>query len=308
MLAVLLATVFLLTALGCYLVLQAHARRGIQKRLTGLSTPTSRPGDAPQWADRVARAAKPLARLSLPEEGWEASLLRRRFMQAGLRHPSAPVIFYALKTLLGLCLPLGLLVLVTLIKGGIPGKQFLMMMGLLCGAGFYAPNLVLNFLIRTRREDITESLPDALDLLTICVEAGLSLDAAIARVAKEIGLKSPTLAEELELLTLEMRAGLGKEVAFKNLAARTGVEALSSLAKMLLQSERFGVAIGQSLRTHAGMLRHKRQSAAEERAAKVAVKLIFPLVLCILPAIMVVVGGPAMLRILAVLPGAGAAP
>src|SRR5690606_11946344 len=132
---------------------------------------------------------------------------------------------------------------------------------------------------------------------TICVEAGLGLDAALARVAKEIRLESAELADELELVTLEMRAGAGKDRALRNLALRTGVDDIDSLVALLVQSERFGTSIGESLRVQSETLRVKRQQRAEEAAAKIAVKLIFPLVLCILPSIFIVVGGPAVLQI-----------
>jgi tight adherence protein C len=159
------------------------------------------------------------------------------------------------------------------------------------------PNWALNRRVRLRQREIFEAFPDALDLLTICVEAGLGLDAALARVAREIRLTSRELSDELELVTLEMRAGAGKDRALRNLALRTGVEDIESLVALLVQSERFGTSIGESLRIQSDTLRVKRQQRAEEAAAKISVKLVFPLVLCILPSIFIVVGGPAVIQI-----------
>ena len=301
-----LAVVFVVVS-GVPLALFLLFRRSsAQQRLEQLVTsPAHRAGpDASQsgWVESVARAASPLAKLSVPDEGWEASELRRSFIQAGLRSPGAPVIFFAIKTVAAFGLPL-LMWLARVVSGSdMPLNKFMFLVALVCGIGFFLPNVVLSRLRAGRQRELFESFPDALDLLTICVEAGLSLEAALNRVASEISLNSRQLAEELQLVCLEFRAGAGKERALRNLSMRTGVEDIDTLVAMLVQSEKFGTSIGESLRIHSEMLRVKRQQRAEECAAKVAVKLIFPLVLCIFPAIMIVVGGPAMIRIVKVLP------
>ncbi|MBK6675956.1 MAG: type II secretion system F family protein [Rhodocyclaceae bacterium] len=301
-----LALVFLVVSgvpLAAWLVMRRNA---VQQRLervaatpTGISLPAH---DGPKWLESIAKAATPLARLSLPDEGWEQSELRRRFMQAGLRNPGAPMIFFAVKTLAAFGLPLLLWSIRLFSAGTMPLNKFLLLVALLSAIGFYLPNFILNRLIDGRKREIFENFPDALDLLTICVEAGLSLEAALNRVASEIELKSRILAEELQLVCLEFRAGAGKERALRNLALRTGVEDIDTLVAMLIQSEKFGTSMGESLRIHSEMLRVKRQQRAEEAAAKIAVKLIFPLVLCIFPSILIVVAGPAMIRITKVLP------
>ena len=134
--------------------------------------------------------------------------------------------------------------------------------------------------------------------MTVCVEAGLAMDAALARVGNEIGLKSPVLAEELQLVTLELRAGSSKDKALRNLALRTGVEDVDALAKMLIQAERFGTSIGTALRVQSEQLRTRRRQLIEEKAAKIATKLLFPLIFCIFPALLVVLLGPAVLQIM----------
>jgi tight adherence protein C len=301
-----LAMVFLVVAglpLASYFLLRRNAVQRRLEQVVAMPAVDAGRGDGrPTWIESVARAATPLARLSVPDEGWEGSELRRRFMQAGFRSPNAPIFFFAIKTLLAFGVPLLLWLLRMAWGSDMPAQDFFIFVGLVCCAGFYLPNVALNYLIKGRKQEIFEAFPDALDLLTICVEAGLSLEAALNRVAAEIGLKSMTLAEELQLVCLEFRAGGGKERALRNLSLRTGVEDIDTLVAMLVQSEKFGTGIGESLRIHSEMLRVKRQQRAEERAAKVAVKLIFPLVLCIFPCILIVVAGPAMIRIVKTLP------
>jgi len=298
-----LVLVFLVIAgipLAAYFMLR---RTGVQRRLDQVFDGTAtgaeqRPADAPKWIASVVQAATPLAKLSVPEEGWESSGLKRRFIQAGWRNPNAPIIFFAIKTLAAFGLPLVLWLVRVFSDSTTPLDDFLLYVGLAACIAFYLPNWLLNRMIAKRQLEIFESFPDALDLLTICVEAGLSLEAALNRVAAEISLKSTILAEELKLVCLEFRAGSGKERALRNLALRTGVEDIDTLVAMLVQSEKFGTSIGESLRIHSEGLRIKRQQRAEESAAKVSVKLTFPLVLCIFPSIMIVVVGPAVISIM----------
>ncbi len=248
------------------------------------------------WIERVVKVTRPLAKLSRPKEGWADSPIRIRFMNAGWRQPSAPYIFYGTKTLLALLFPL-----VAFLFGGSffrSGAPTLMFFVVACSyGGYYLPNLVLKNAIGKRQREIFESFPDALDLLTICVEAGLGLDAAIAKVAAEIQLKSEVLAEELQMVQLELRTGFSKEHALRNLSLRTGVEDIDMLVAMLVQSDRFGTSVGDSLRIHSENLRIKRRQRAEEAAAKVSLKLLFPLIFFIFPTLMVVLIGPAILQI-----------
>jgi tight adherence protein C len=163
--------------------------------------------------------------------------------------------------------------------------------------GCYLPNMVLHLKARARRREIFENFPDAADLMLVCVEAGLGLDAALTKVAEEIRIKSLALAEELHLTNLEMRAGGSREQSLRNLGLRTGVEEIGVFAVMLTQADRFGTSIGDSLRVFSDELRHKRQARAEERAAKIPTKLLFPLVTCIFPSIIMVILTPAVIQI-----------
>lgn len=249
----------------------------------------------------MVRLSGPLAKLSLPEQGWEGSVMRRRFMNAGLRQASAPILFFSAKTMLAIGLPLLLFLGLSASGSQMAGKALLFWLLIVAAIGYYLPNIVLAQMIKRRQRDIFESFPDALDLMTVCVEAGLAMDAALARVAAEIALKSAVLAEELHLVMLELRAGNTKERALRNLALRTGVEDVDALVAMLIQAERFGTSIAASLRVQSDQLRTKRRQMAEEEAAKIALKLLFPLIFFIFPSLLVVLMGPAFLQIYRVL-------
>ena len=161
--------------------------------------------------------------------------------------------------------------------------------------GYLLPGLVLGRLTERRKREIREGLPDALDLFIVCVEAGCGLDQAIVKASDELGLTYPALAYELRLITTEIRAGKSRMEAFKNFAARTLVDDVQSLVALLVQTDKFGTSIAQALRTHAETSRVKRRQNAEERAGKIGVKLVFPLVLFLFPALYIVILGPAVI-------------
>ena len=260
-----------------------------------------------RWLHRLAAWVHPISRLSAPEEGFEKSSIRMRFVQAGVRSPNAPTAFFGTKSALALGLPL--LGVAALGLGGfsLKGPNLLLVLLMLAALGYYLPNLLLGRAVRRRQREIFESFPDALDLMTVCVEAGLGTEAAMVRVADDLQIRCPALAEELRLVNLELRAGADRERALRNLALRTGVEEVDGFVSMINQAERFGTSIAASLRVHADMLRTVRRQRAEEAAAKIALKLLFPLIFCIFPSLMVVLMGPAMIQIYRVLlPSMGA--
>jgi tight adherence protein C len=259
----------------------------------------SEPGklESDGWVEKVVKVATPFSRLSLPEEGWERSALRTRFMNAGWRSPSAAPLYFAAKTLLALGLPAMAALVVMHYAPAMPGKRFMIVLLVTAAFGYYVPNFVLERTARRRERDIFETIPDALDLLTVCVEAGLSLERALVKVAGEIHVKSMVLAQELQLVLMEMRAGFTKERALRNFALRSGVEDVDTLVAMLIQSERFGTSMGTSLRVHSDNLRTKRRMMAEEAAAKIALKLLFPLIFFIFPTLLIVLVGPAGIQI-----------
>ena len=250
------------------------------------------------WVERVARAAKPLTRLSVPDEGWEKSALRTRFMNAGWRDPAAPTLYFASKTALALGLPALVGIVLAFVPVTIADFGTLSLLLLAATCGYYLPNVILDRVIKRRKRDIFENIPDALDLLTVCVEAGLSLERALVKVSAEIHIKSVALAQELQLVLMEMRAGFSKEKALRNFSLRIGVDDIDALVAMLIQSERFGTSIGDALRVYSENLRDKRRVIAEEAAAKIGLKLLFPLIFCIFPTLLMVLLGPAGIKIM----------
>lgn len=255
---------------------------------------------AREWLVRVAQIAGPMAKLSTPKEGWETSSLRVRFMQAGLRDAHWPAVFFGAKTVLALGLPA--IVAVSLGLGPqLTTNVNVLLLLVLASVGYYLPNVVLANITRLRQRELTEALPDALDMMLVCVEAGLGLDAAMNRAASEIGMRSRSLADELGLVALELRMGVKREHALRNFALRTGVDDVASFVSMLVQADRFGTNVAIALRIQADTMRTQRQLRAEERAAKIPLKLLFPLIFFIFPSLMLVLMGPAMISIYRVL-------
>jgi tight adherence protein C len=265
-----------------------------EQRLQGMS---AAPTEKSEWTETIVRIAGPFAKLSLPEGEWETSPLRLRFLNAGIRHPDARLVFFGAKVLLPLVLA-GLAFIALRAMNQTQGLTLLFYV--LVGAvfGCYLPNIIVHFMAKSRQREIFENFPDAADLMLVCVEAGLGLDAGLTKVADEIKRKSTALAEELHLTNLEIRAGGTREKSLRNLAMRTGVEEIGTFATMLTQADKFGTSIGESLRVFSDDLRHKRQVRAEEAAAKVPTKMLFPLVMFIFPSVIMVVLGPAIIQII----------
>ena len=299
---VFLALIFIVVVAGCLGVAALMRPDAARQRLMGLGAgePLQSPGKDRllRW---VANVTRPISKLSMPEEGFEKSSVRLRFIHAGIRGATAPSAFFAIKTMLTLGLPLLGFVGLTLSGSPLKGNGLMFAMLMLASVGYYGPNLVLSHLVTARQREIFESFPDALDLMTVCVEAGLGTEAAMMRVADDLQFKSPALADEMRLVNLELRAGGDRERALRNLAIRTGVEEVDGFVTMISQAERFGTSIAASLRIHSEMLRTRRRQRAEEAAAKIALKLLFPLIFCIFPSLMVVLMGPAMIQIYRVL-------
>jgi tight adherence protein C len=291
------AIIFFLVTMGSMILLTWLLPNRSQRRLKELEHPQEKT----DWVKTVVNLASPLAKLSIPAGNWENSPLRLKFINSGIRNPSAPVMFYAAKTLLPLVLaPAGYFAL-TMANISLDSNSLILVLLVLATIGCYLPNLYLNRAIKARKREIFENFPDAADLMLVCVEAGLGLDAAMVKVAEEMKMKSSALTEELHLTNLETRAGNTREQALRNLGLRTGVDEISAFVSMLSQSDKFGTSVGDSLRVFAEDLRHKRQIRAEELAAKLPTKMLFPLVLCIFPAISMVILGPAVVQVLRVI-------
>lgn len=249
------------------------------------------------WTETVVKLAGPLARLSAPEGDWETSPLRLKFLNAGIRREDARLTYFGAKTLLPLLFAFGTYSIMLLFSGS-QGLSLLAFVLVAALVGCYLPNLVVHVTRKRRQREIFEIFPDAADLMLVCVEAGLGLDASLTKVADEMSRRSVALAEELHLTNLELRAGGTREKSLRNLALRTGLEEIGTFATMLTQADKFGTSVGDSLRVFSDDLRHKRQMLAEERAAKIPTKMLIPLVLCIFPAILMVILGPAVITII----------
>ena len=230
----------------------------------------------------------------VPRSTKELGPLRLRLVQAGYRRDEALTIFFGIRVMFAL----GLFMFFSTSILARPNMT-MALAGL--GAGYVLPGMVLARLAKRRAHKIRLSLADALDLLVVSVEAGLGLDQALSRVGAELAFAYPQLSSELKLINLELRAGKPRAEALRNLADRTGVDDLSSLVTMLIQTDKFGTSVAQSLRVYSETLRTKRRQRAEEAAAKTGVKMVFPLVFCIFPAIWVVTIGPAAIKFVQVL-------
>jgi tight adherence protein C len=231
------------------------------------------------------------------------SRTRLTFLRAGIRWENAPTAFWGAKIILALLLPLFLLALrVVYPEKLLYSRAILVATCVFCAAGgFYLPNLWLRLKTNSRKEKIRDGFADALDLLVVCVEAGMGLDSGVQRVAKEIRLTAKELGDELNMTNLEMRAGKMRRDALKNLASRTDLEDVRSLVNLLIQADKLGTGVGQALRVFSDSFRTKRYQRAEEAAAKIPVKLIMPLILFIFPTLLVTIMGPAAIRIYQIL-------
>jgi tight adherence protein C len=240
---------------------------------------------------------------SIQERSGTPSALRLRLIQAGYPSAAAVPLFLGTRILLPAGLGTGSLLLLPIL--GVSPVKVILGVVYFTGLGYVLPTLIVGMRIRKRQKEMQRALPDALDMLVVSVEAGLGLNQALVRVADEIFRLSPVLSEQMTLVNLEIRAGTAREEALRNLADRTGLADIASLMGMLIQTDRFGTSVAQALRIHADTMRTKRRQRAEEAAAKTTIKLIFPLVFCVFPALFVVILGPAVIQIIQALKSFG---
>jgi tight adherence protein C len=286
------ATVFLFVLGVSFLVLAATDP--VRRRLNEVA---QAPKERGKLATRVLKAIEPFHKFLLPSKGSERGKIEQRLMFAGLRSPNALPLFYAIKTGLALTLLLGIVVWSAWLPQWSVTKLLFVAM-LAAFIGLMIPNYVLDHMVERRQKRLRDAFPDALDMLVVCVEAGLGLTAAIQRVAEELRFSHPELGTEFAQVTAEMRAGVERETALKGLASRTGLEDIRGLVSLLIQTLKFGTSIGETLRVYAEEFRDKRMQRAEELAAKIGTKLIFPLVFCLFPSFFIVAVGPAVVRII----------
>jgi tight adherence protein C len=291
--------IFLVVVAIAYIALSAWLPSALDKRMAHLfvnppspvvqaiTSPLSKP---------VKRWIEPLANAAMNSESWLTSPLRIRFSNAGLNKPNVVAFYFASKTMLAVTLP-ALVLLARMVLTWDMNISWLSILLLIASAlGYYLPNAVLSHLVKKRQSELFKAFPDALDLLRLCVEAGLGLDAAVERVGREIQIESEALAQEFSLLGLELRAD-----AMRNLALRIGLQDITALVSMLIQADRFGTSVAESLKVHSESLRIKRRLIAEETAAQLPVKILLPLIFCVFPALLTVLLGPAIINVSQVL-------
>jgi len=303
-------SIFLATAVGAYGIywILENRQESLNHRFKEVVGKADATGEgvvesAGKWLDRIWKrfTTKTVVEKDLVNmlSGKELVGARLLLNQAGYRSSGA----YHAYLLVRWALPF-LFVILSLVGGKIAGMEnrTLLLAFLVAGIlGFLLPDFALRRRIRKRQEEITDSLPDGLDLLVVCVEAGLGLNAAFVKITEEFRLSSPALSEEFDIVNREMVAGKPRQEALRALSERTGVEDVKSLVAMLIQTEKLGTSLAQSLRVHSDSLRLRRRQRAEEAAAKTTIKLVFPLVFLMFPALFIVILGPGVLQIIKVL-------
>jgi tight adherence protein C len=277
-------------------LLISGATNPVRRRLAEVVAPVQSQGET-RTLD-LGWLVGPMAKYVMPKASSERDSTNARLIQAGFRSQTALRNFYGLKLILALTLPL-----ITFVAARwfpqLSMNGIIFLLALAAFIGVQLPDRVLEHLRQRRIKRLRNGLPDALDLLVVCVESGLGLAPAIERVARELEFSHQDLAQELTLVNVEMRAGVERPVALRNLAARSGVDDINGLVGLLVQTIRFGTSVAEALRVYSEEFRDKRMQKAEEQAAKIGTKMIFPLVLCLFPSFFIVAIGPAILRIIA---------
>ena len=262
-------------------------------RVVGGVDPSDHPVEHPSLAfhDLIKRLGN-----FVPQSPKDVTVMQRRLIRAGMRSENSLKILYGMKAVMGVLCPL---LAAGLVLGSTtdPSNKFLAILGA-AAIGFFGPNEYVRRRAQKRQKEISRGLPNALDLLVVCVESGLGLDQAILQVSKELVHAHPEISEEFGFVTLELKAGKRRVEALRNLGERTGVDDLKKLVAVLIQADRFGTGVAQSLRAHADFMRVQARQIAEEKAAKLGVKLVFPIFFCILPSLFVVAVGPVVIRIM----------
>jgi len=270
----------------------------VRRRLAHIVEPHHAPTEHHDTTqDKIAHFIEPVSKFVLPKKEWERSHISSKLVHAGYRHPNALMTFYAIKTLLAIVLPF-IVLFSSRFFPELSTTQIFIFMVIAAFIGVIIPNTILEHRVKARKKLLRVAFPDALDLLVICVESGLGLVAALQRVAKDLDVSHPHLAEELALVNTEVRLGVPRMDALKNMAHRTGLEEIDSLVVLIDQSVRFGTSVAEGLRIYSEEFRDKRTQAAEEAAAKIGTKMIFPLVLFLWPSFFLVAIGPAVIRMI----------
>ena len=274
-----------------------------RRRADATSTGTNEAGEqlSEQLMSQLQALLEWFAKMNQPSNLDEARATRRQLITAGYRSAKAPVFFIGSKLLLAIVMTTLIALIPVKVLGFPTFTNLVFYYVLAAGCGYYAPVLWLRRAIGQRKDALQRAIPDALDLMVVCVEAGLGLDQTIARVGEEVKRTHPVLSDELNMLSMELRTGVSRQEALRNFAQRTDMEEARNLVALLVQTDRFGTSIGQALRVHSDAMRSVRRLRAEEKAAKLPVKLLFPLIFFIFPSMFIVLIGPAAIQMVRVL-------
>jgi tight adherence protein C len=276
-------------------------RRRVDGASAKLESEAAPAGMADQLKAQLQALLEWFARMNKPSNVEEVRTTRRQLINAGYRSGKAPVFYMGAKLLLATVIVCLLAMIPAKLLGfpSVSTHTFYYVLAAACG--YYIPALWLRKAIANRKDALQRAIPDALDLMVVCVEAGLGLDQAIGRVGEEVKRAHPELSDELNILSLELRTGVSRQEALRNLSHRTDLEEVRNLVALLIQTDRFGTSIGQALRVHADSMRNSRRLKAEEVAAKLPVKMLLPLIFFIFPSMFMVVIGPACIKMVRVL-------
>ncbi len=295
MVGILTIAVFLMTTLGTVVLgmkLSAQRSRALERLAAPRAlTPNILPSPALIWRELVSRIGS-----AIPPASKDVPLLRRRLIRAGWRGPNAARYLQGARAVAAVVF--GCIAIAIAVQASAETFNLVMGVGAAVALGYIAPMQYLLWRVRRRKHAIEKGLPNALDLMVICVEAGLGIDQTTLQVAKELQHAHPEICEEFTVMNLELRAGERRHEALHNLAERTGVDDVRKLVAVLVQTDRFGTSIAQSLRGHAEYLRAMARQRAEEKASKLAVKLVFPIFFCVLPTLFVVTLGPVLTHLI----------
>lgn len=299
-LAVMLASSAVFLYFNSREALQAWRRRadGTSAALESEAAPA---GMVEQLMAQLRALLEWFGRMNQPSNVEEVRATRRMLITAGYRSGKAPIVFLGARLLLAIVVVVPLAMIPAKLLGFPSVSKLTFYYVLVAACGYYAPALWLRRAIAARKDALQRAIPDALDLMVVCVEAGLGLDQAIGRVGEEVKRAHPELSDELNILALELRTGASRQEALRNLAHRTDLEEVRNLVALLVQTDRFGTSIGQALRVHADSMRTTRRLKAEELAAKLPVKLLLPLIFFIFPSMFIVLIGPACIKMVRVL-------
>lgn len=264
------------------------------ERVTGVGTVEQE--DAPVHPSLVFRDVLQRLGTLIPASPKDVTVMQKRMIRAGIRNPNALKYLYGSKVALSVLLPI-LAAAAVAGSDSDPTNKFMAVAGA-AAVGFFGPNEFVNLKAKRRQKEISRGLPNSLDLMVVCVESGLGLDQAILQVSKELEHAHPDISEEFALVNLELKAGKRRIEALRNLSERTASDDLKKLVAVLIQADRFGTGVAQSLRAHSDFMRVQARQIAEEKAAKLGVKLVFPIFFCILPSLFVVTVGPVAVKII----------